>query len=64
MTTSLDLDVKQLFKQTNKIIFNEQAQYVINIFVYPVLLSYHVIRMEKSYYARFSLLYMHNRKHY
>ena len=35
MTTAVDWDVKQLFKQTNIVIFNEQAHYVINIFVYP-----------------------------
>ena len=35
ITTAVDWDVKHLFKQTNKVIFNEQAQYVINIFVYP-----------------------------
>ena len=60
MTIAVDWDVKRLFKQTNKVRFNELAHYVINIFVSVISLSYHVIPMEKSHNARFSFLYMHN----
>ena len=61
MNIAVDLDVKHLIKQTNKVRFNERAHYVINIFLLSAIsLSYHVIPMAKSHYARCSFLYMHN----
>ena len=59
MTIAVDWDVKHLFKQTDKLRFNELAHYVISV----ISLSYHVIPMEKPHNARFSFLYMHNRTH-
>ena len=62
MTIAIDRDVKHLFKQTNKVRFNELAHYVINNFRDFAIVPCNTI--EKSHYARFSFLYTHNCTYY
>ena len=65
MNIAVDWNIKRLFKQTNKVSLQRAGSLRYKYFLLSVsLLSYHVIPMEKSHYARFSLLYIQNRTFY
>ena len=61
MNIAVNWNVKRLFKQTNKASLQRAGSLRYKYFLLSViLLSYYVIPMEKSHYARFSFLYIQN----